>query len=131
MKTERNLLLALLAGISIGAGSAISIQARQVKTPPDYLIAEVEVTDRTIFKKYADKVPETLAPFNGHYNYLVRTRKAQALEGAAPKSIVVIAFNSAEKALGWYNSPAYQAIKPIGQGASVSRIFMAEGLPPQ
>lgn len=131
MKTKRNLLLALLAGISIGAVGALSIQARQVKTPPAYLIAEVEVKDRTTFQKYADKVPETLAPFNGHYNYLVRTSNAQALEGAPPKTIVVIAFDSVEKALGWYNSPAYDAIKPIRQSASTSRILLAEGLPPQ
>jgi uncharacterized protein (DUF1330 family) len=44
---------------------------------------------------------------------------------------VVLAFDSTEKALAWYNSPAYAAIKPIRQGASVSRMFMAEGLPPQ
>jgi uncharacterized protein (DUF1330 family) len=48
-----------------------------------------------------------------------------------PRGIVVIAFDSTEKALAWYNSPAYEAIKPIRQGASVSRMFMAEGLPPQ
>lgn len=52
-------------------------------------------------------------------------------QGQPPKGIVVIAFDSAEKALAWYNTPAYQAIKPIRQGASVSRLFMAEGLPPQ
>ena len=43
----------------------------------------------------------------------------------------MITFDSTEKALAWYNSPAYQAIKPLRQGASVSRMFLAEGLPPQ
>jgi len=43
----------------------------------------------------------------------------------------VLAFDSTEKALAWYNSPAYEVIKAIRQGASVSRMFMAEGLPPQ
>ncbi len=56
---------------------------------------------------------------------------AARLRLSPPKGIVVIAFDSAEKALAWYNSPAYEAIKPIRQGASVSRMFMAEGLPPQ
>jgi uncharacterized protein (DUF1330 family) len=44
---------------------------------------------------------------------------------------VVIAFDSTEKALAWYNSPAYEAIKPIRQRASVGRLYLAEGLPPQ
>jgi uncharacterized protein (DUF1330 family) len=54
-----------------------------------------------------------------------------AREGQPPKGIVVIAFDSTEKAVAWYNSPAYQAIKPIRQGASTSRMFVAEGLLPQ
>jgi uncharacterized protein (DUF1330 family) len=55
----------------------------------------------------------------------------EAVEGEAPKRIVVIAFDSAEKARGWYDSPAYEAIRPIRQSAAKSRIFIAEGLAPQ
>jgi len=131
MNTKRSLALAVLAGISIGAMSVVAIHAQEAKTPPAYLIAETEVTDRAAFQKYAEKVPETLAPFSGSFHFVVRGGKTQALEGQPPKGIVVIAFDSTEKALAWYNSPAYEAIKPIRQGASVSRMFMADGLPPQ
>src|SRR5689334_23737318 len=131
MKTTGNLALAVLAGILIGAVSVMTIHAQEAKTPPAYLIAETEVTDRAAFQNYAEKVPETLAPFRGGFHYLVRGGKTQPLEGQPPKGIVVIAFDSTEKALAWYNSPAYEAIKPLRQGASVSRMFMAEGLPPQ
>ena len=108
----------------------MAVHAQEAKTAPAYLMAETEVTDRAAFQKYADKVPETLAPFKGSFHYVVRGGKTQALEGQPPKSIVVLAFGSTEKALAWYNSPAYEAIKPLRQGASVSRMFMAEGLPP-
>jgi|SRR5215472_13216665 len=131
MNKNGNLALAVLAGISIGAVSVVAIHAQEAKTPPAYIIAEVEVTDRAAFQKYAEKVPETLAPFTGSFHYVVRGGKTQALEGQPPKGIVVIAFDSTKKALAWYNSPAYEAIKPIRQGASVSRLLMAEGLPPQ
>ena len=131
MNKNGNLALAVLAGISIGAVSVVAIHAQEAKTPPAYIIAEVEVTDRAAFQKYAEKVPETLVPFSGSFHYVVRGGKTQALEGQPPKGIVVIAFDSTEKALAWYNSPAYEAIKPIRQGASVSRLLMAEGLPPQ
>ena len=127
---NHHLALAILAGFSIGAAGSAVIHASQTKTPPPaYVIAEVEVTDPAAFQKYADKVAETMAPFEGHYHYVVRTGTAQALEGAPPKRIVVIAFDSAEKALGWYRSPAYQNIIPIRQGASVGRLYLAEGLP--
>ena len=131
MKTNHKLALAVLAGVAIGVAGAAAIQAQQVKTPPGYVVAEVDITDPTTFQKYAEKVPETLVPFRGSFHYVVRGGKTQALEGQPPKGIVVIAFDSAEKALAWYNSPAYEAIKPIRQGASVSRMFMAEGQPPQ
>ena len=131
MKMNGNLVLAVLAGISIGAASVMAVHAQEAKTPPAFLIAETEVTDGAAFQKYAEKVPETLAPFRGSFHYVVRGGKTQALEGQPPKSIVVLAFDSTGKALAWYNSPAYEAIKPIRQGASVSRMFMAEGLPPQ
>ena len=131
MNTNGKLALTVLAGISIGAMSVMAIHAQEAKTPPAYLIAETDVTDRAAFQKYAEKVPETLASFRGSLHYVVRGGKTQSLEGQPPKSIVVLAFDSTEKALAWYNSPAYEAIKAIRQGASVSRMFMAEGLPPQ
>jgi len=42
----------------------------------------------------------------------------------------VIAFDSVEKAREWYDSPAYQKIKPIRQSAANSRIFIVEGVAP-
>jgi len=125
MTAHCNLALAVLTGVSVGVMGFV-----EPKTPPAYIIAEVEVTDRAAFQKFAEKVPETLAPFRGSFHYVVRGGKTRALEGQPPKGIVVISFDSAEKALAWYNSPAYKAIKPIRQGASVGRIFMAES-PPQ
>jgi uncharacterized protein (DUF1330 family) len=129
MKANYKLAVAWLAGVSIGFAGAMAIQAQQVKTPPGYVIAEVEVTDLAAMQKYGEKVPETLAPFN--HQYLVRSNKIQALEGEPPKGgVVVIAFDSAEKARAWYDSPAYAAIRPIRQGAAKSRIFIVEGVAP-
>lgn len=129
MESNHKLMVAVLAGVSIGVAAASAIHAQQVKAPPAYVVAEVDVTDPATFQKYAAKVPETLASFNGHY--LVRGGKIQAVEGEAPKRIVVIAFDSAEKARGWEDSPAYEAIKPIRQSSAKSRIFIVEGIAPQ
>lgn len=43
----------------------------------------------------------------------------------------MIAFDNAEQARAWYDSPAYQAIKPIRQSAVKGRMFIVEGVPPQ
>jgi len=129
MKSNHKLAIAVLAGFSIGVAGAHAIHAQQVKTPPGYVIAEVDVTDPEAFKKYAEKVPATVAAFDGHY--LVRGGKVQAVEGEAPKRITVIAFESAEKAHAWEYSPAYEAIKPMRQSSAKSHIFIVEGLAPQ
>jgi uncharacterized protein (DUF1330 family) len=129
MNSNHKLAVAVLAGFSIGVAGAHAIHAQQVKTPPGYVIAEVDVTDPEAFKKYAEKVPPTVAAFDGHY--LVRGGKIQAVEGEAPKRITVIAFESAEKAHAWEYSPAYEAIKPMRQSSAKSRIFIVEGVTPQ
>jgi uncharacterized protein (DUF1330 family) len=126
MKTNHKLTLAVLAGVAIGVAGASAIHAQQVKNPPAYVIGEVEVTDPATMRKYGEKVPETLAPFEHHF--IVSGGKPQGLEGESPKSIVVIAFDSVEKARGWYDSPAYQEIKPIRQSAAKSRLYIVEGV---
>lgn len=129
MKSNYKLGVAVLAGISIGVAGAHALRAQQVKTPPGYVIAEVDVTDPEAYKKYAEKVPATVTAADGHY--LVRGGKIQAVEGEAPKRIVVIAFESAEKAHAWEYSPAYEAIKPIRHSAAKSRIYIVEGIAAQ
>jgi uncharacterized protein (DUF1330 family) len=131
MKANHKLALAVLVGATIGVAGATVIHAQQAKVAPGYVIAEIDVTnpDPTALQKYVEKIPETLAPFNHHY--LVRGGKTQALEGEPPKRIVVIAFDSAEKARAWYDSPVYEAIKPIRQNSTKSRIFIAEGIVPE
>jgi uncharacterized protein (DUF1330 family) len=126
MKMNHKLAIAMMAGVSIGVAGAKAIHAQQVKTPPAYVIAEVEVTDPTTLQKYGEKAPQIVASFNGHY--VVRGGKVQALEGEPPKGyVVVIGFDSAEKAREWYDSPAYAAIRPFRQSSTKSRLFIVEG----
>ena len=128
MKTNHKLVLAVLAGVIFGV-AGMAIHAQQTKTAPGYVIAEVDVHDAATFAKYGAKVPDTLKAYNGHY--LVRGGKIEGVEGTAPKDrFVVIAFDSAEKARAWENSPEYEAIKPIRHSSATSRVFIAEGVTP-
>ena len=130
MKTHLKLALAVLAGVLIGVAGARAIHAQRAKTPPGYVIAEVEITDPTTLQKYGEKAPQIVESFNGHY--VVRGGDIQALEGEAPKGyIVVIGFDSVRKAREWYDSPAYAAIRPFRQNSTKSRLFIVEGEAPQ
>ena len=130
MQPNHKLALAVLAGVALGAGGVTAIKAQQAKPAPGYVVAEVEVNDAAAFQKYAAAVPGTLAPFNARY--VIRAGKITPVEGDAPKQrFIVIAFDSVEKALAWEDSPAYEAIKPIRHASAKSRVFIAEGVPPQ
>jgi uncharacterized protein (DUF1330 family) len=130
VKSNYKLPVAALAGLLVGAAGNSAIHGQQAKTPPVYLISEADaVTDPTAIKNYGAKVPETLAPFSGHYHFVVAGGKVESLDGdAPPKGIVVIAFDSSEQAHAWYSSPAYEAIKPIRQAAVKGRMFIVEGV---
>jgi len=129
MKTNHKVALAVLIGVLIGVAGAKTILAQQEKPGPGYIISEVDaISDMTALRKYAEKVPETLAPFNHHF--IVRGSEAQALEGEPPKGIVVIAFDSVAKAREWYDSPAYVAIRPLRQNSTKGRMFILEGVAP-
>jgi hypothetical protein len=78
MKTNHKLALAVLPSISIDAADGRTIHAQQVKRGPVYLISEANaITDLTAIKKYGEKVPETLTPFDGHYHFIVGGGKAE------------------------------------------------------
>lgn len=130
MRSSYKLLIGVVAGVLVGAAGNNVIHGGQVKTPPAYVVSEVDaITDPMAIKEYAAKAPETLAPFNGHF--IVRGGKTESLDGdAPPKGIVVLAFDSAAQARAWYDSPAYAAIRPIRQAASKGRMFIVEGVAP-
>jgi uncharacterized protein (DUF1330 family) len=130
MKTGYKLALAVLGGVLIGGVGARAISAQQAKTPAGYIIAEIEVIDPAGLKEYAAKAPEIMASHGGHY--VIRVGKVEVLEGEPPKgSIVVIGFDSLEKAREWYDSPDYKAIRGFRQSATHSRLLLAEGVAPQ
>jgi uncharacterized protein (DUF1330 family) len=129
VKSNYKFLMAIIAGLLVGAAGKSAMHGEQVKMPPVYVISEAEtIADATAVKNYGTKVQETLVPFKGHYHFVVAGGLVESLDGdAPPKGIVVIAFDSSEQALAWYSSPAYAAIKPIRLAAVKGRMFMVSG----
>ena len=94
--------------------------------PKGYLIAELEVTNAEGYQEYREKVPATIAAYGGRY--VVRAGEANLLEGSGrPGRMVVLEFDSPEKALAWYNSPEYQAILPKRLNNSTGRAIIVAG----
>jgi uncharacterized protein (DUF1330 family) len=125
MKARYTLTAALLAGLAVGAALTTALRAQS--TPPAYVVAEVAVHDADTFARdYAPKVAGTVQPYGGRF---LTSGKLTALEGNVPQRFVIIAFDSVEKARGWYESPAYQPLLETRKKTATSTLFIAEGLP--
>ena len=127
MKTSHMIGLSLLAGVALGASAIQGLHA-QAK-PPVYAIVDITaITDPDGYKAIS-QVPNADMPIvapGGHY--LARSEKITALDGTPPKRMSIIAFDSAEGAQAWYNSPEMKKITDIRQKTTQARVFFVEGL---
>jgi uncharacterized protein (DUF1330 family) len=127
----KSAICAAIASIAIGAvtiGTAHA-QAPKASQPHAYYIAEFKITDPEGMKPYSARVASTFEPYGGRY--IVRGGKIAPLEGEGPNNrMVIIEFDSMEKAQAWYDSPAYAQLKPIRHKNAISRVYIVEGTSP-
>ena len=94
-----------------------------------YVIAEVEVTDPTLFEQYRQGVPPTVAAYGGRY--LVRGGAVTPAEGGwNPKRLIILEFPDVATAKAWHDSAAYTPLKAMRERAARSRIIIVEGAAP-
>lgn len=129
MKVNYKLALTLLAGAALGAAAIQALHA-QAK-PPVYVVIDIsDVTDPEGFKAVTSRPNAAGAAvfkeFGGRY--IARTTNITALDGTAPKRMIVIAFDSVEKAKGWNSSPAQMEVNAARGKFTKSRSFVIEGM---
>lgn len=91
-----------------------------------YVIAEIELTDPSAYEDYKKVVPATIEAYGG--KYLTRGGAAENLEGKwIPKRIVILEFDSMERAKQWWHSEEYKAPKRLRQSASYTNMIVVEG----
>ncbi|HKK30148.1 MAG TPA: DUF1330 domain-containing protein [Alphaproteobacteria bacterium] len=93
---------------------------------PAYVIARVSVTDPDQYAKYRAVTPGAVAEFGG--KFIVRGGEMETLEGTEEtRRVVVIEFESMEKARAFYHSEIYQAAIKLRQPASEAELILVEG----
>jgi len=91
-----------------------------------YVIAEVTVTDPQRFEDYRQMVPATVAQFGG--KFVVRGGAMEKLEGNwEPKRLVIIEFESAERAKQWWASEEYREAKALRQRTAQTNLLVIQG----
>ncbi len=92
-----------------------------------YVIFDVDVKDASAYQEYAALAPAIIAAYGG--KYLARAGRTETLEGDwAPKRLVILQFESIERARTWLDSPEYRPVKQLRHEAAVSRAVVIEGV---
>ena len=92
-----------------------------------YLIARVTVTDPEKYQNYTAVTPGLIAKYGGRF--LVRGGETVTLEGPeATERIVVVEFESLERAQAMYRSDEYQAAIKLRAGAATAQFIAVAGV---
>ena len=126
MRIQHTIALAVAVGLGVGviATRGLAVQAKRTF----YVVIEVdEITDADGYKAMTKIGPANIVEVkHADGRYLARTDNLGALDGAAPRGFVMIAFDSMDKAIGFYQNTKEMTAMRIK--ATKSRAFIVEGL---
>lgn len=92
-----------------------------------YVIVDIDVHDPAGYEEYKKLAPATVAAYGGRY--LARGGKTEILEGTwAPRRLVILEFESSERARAWLDSPEYAPVKPLRHQTAASHMVVVEGI---
>lgn len=91
-----------------------------------YVIVDEVVTDPTRFEAYRRLAGPSMTEFGARF--LVRGGDVIPLEGDwSPKRLVVLEFESVERARAWYDSPQYRTALRAREGSVISKVLIVQG----
>lgn len=92
-----------------------------------YIVINNDILDPDRYSEYAKLAPATVEAYGG--KYLARGGKVEVLEGDwVPSRLVIIQFESVERAKKWLHSEEYREPREIRQSAAHSRMVVIEGV---
>lgn len=92
-----------------------------------YVIVEIETTDAELMAEYRAQATPTVAAFGGRY--LARGGRTDVLEGdRRPERVVVLEFESLERARAWWESEEYRSARELRQRAGRTTMIAVEGV---
>jgi uncharacterized protein (DUF1330 family) len=124
--------LVVLTSLTAGAlgGQALHGQPR----PPAYLIGQIEVSDPEGFaKEYLPKAREIIKAHGGRLlaaGGAASGAQVVAIDGAAPKRVIIYAYPNMEALQAWRNDPAYVQVRHVGEKYAKYNTFAVEGATP-
>ena len=94
---------------------------------PAFIIVDIKVTNPEKYEEYKKQVWPSIESFGGRF--VVRGGRAETLEGDwSPERIVVLEFESIEKAKQWWDSDEYRGPRDLRWNASTGNMIVVEGV---
>ena len=94
---------------------------------PAYLIVETDIHDAEQYKQYTSAVPATIEQYGGRF--VVRGGEFEVLEGDwTPVRLVMLEFDDLAAIKRWFESPEYQEVKQLREGAATLRVVAVQGV---
>ena len=94
---------------------------------PAYIIVEIDILDAGGYEEYKKLAGATVEKYGG--KYIVRGGKTEVLEGNwKPKRIVVLQFESAERAKAWLNCEEYREPRKMRHRTAGTNMILVEGM---
>lgn len=124
--------LVMLPCVALGAlgSEALHGQTR----PPAYLIGQIDVSDPDGYaKEYLPKAREIIKAHGGRLiaaaGAAATGSQVVAIDGEAPRRVVIYMYPSMEALQAWRSDPAYAQVRRIGEQYAKYHTFAVEGAP--
>ncbi len=123
---------AMLTCIALGALGSEAVHG-QGKAPA-YLIGQIDVSNPEGYaREYLPKAREIIKAHGGHLiaagGAAASGSQVIAVDGEAPKRVIIYMYPSMEALLAWRNDPAYVEVRRIGEKYATYHTFAVGGAP--
>jgi uncharacterized protein (DUF1330 family) len=128
MKAKYSVALAMAASFALG-GLAVQGLHAQAK-PPAYVVAEVTVKDQDGYtKEFLPAIGKAIQAEGG--KFIARGGKTASFTESPPSPrVVLVQYESLDKAQAWWNSTATKDAYATGEKYASFRLFAVEGASP-
>jgi uncharacterized protein (DUF1330 family) len=122
--------VAMLTCVALGALGSRALRAQA--SSPAYLIGQIDVSDPDGYAR--EYLPRAREIIKAHGGRLVAAAGAAAtgsqvvaVDGEAPKRVVIYVYPSMDALQAWRNDPAYEQVRRVGEKYAKYHTFAVEG----
>lgn len=124
--------LVMLTSLALGTLAGEELHGQT--TTPAYLIGQIDVSDPDGYaKEYLPKAREIIKAHGGRLiasgGAAASGAQVIAVDGEAPKRVIIYMYPSMEALMAWRNDPAYVEVRRVGEKYAKYHTFAVQGAP--